>query len=77
MSDTADTLGIFNEVTGMMRNREERLASTTAASSPVLPSAVGLASVVGDDQSGYWNGGGYVSYFLVGTSLLGGTDVLK
>ena len=77
MSDTADTLGIFNEATGMMRNREERLASTATANTPALPSSVGLASVIGDDQTGYWNGSGYQSYFLVGVSLLGGTDVLK
>ena len=77
MSDTVDTLGIFNEATGIMRNREERLASSAAVSAPTTPPAVGLASVVGDDQTGYWDGSQYHSYFLVGVSLLNGSDVMK
>lgn len=30
-----------------------------------------------DNQSGYWDGDNFVTYFTLGKSLLGGTDLLK
>ena len=70
-----DALGTLIEWVGDNRNREERLAHTAAAGVPAVVQA--STSDVGDSQTGYWSGGGYQNYFLVGTSLLGGTDVLK
>ena len=70
-----DMFGTLIEYVGDNRNREERLASTLASGAPGANQA--STSEVGDNQTGYWDGGGYQSYFLVGVSLLGGTGVLK
>ena len=71
-----DMMGELMEFVGDNRNREERLAHTVARRAPETAAADrGLPAV--SDVSGYWNGSGYVNYFLVGVSLLGGPDVLK
>ena len=70
-----DEQSAWLEVVAVLRNRTDRVDTTNAAGQPAAH--IASPSAGGDSQTGYWNGSGYQSYFLVGISLLGGTDVLK
>lgn len=72
-----DVQNLLTQAEGMRRDRIEKIGpSDVARSAPETTAADSGGSAV-SDVSGYWNGSGYQSYFLVGISLLGGTDVLK
>jgi len=67
----------FTEFITQERNRTERRIAAQSAQVQTITAAQTQALSVGSDDGGYWNGAAYVQYFVLGKSLLGGSDVLR